>query len=304
MLAKLDSSYTSASMVEKELETFCPSSEDTEGAVQDRTDEVVDGDTNLEPHVLLLQKFLGEQLSQQFLDPSCEVTVNVVQPLLLEKTGQSAKDYWRLLREHSEAKLQEITTLQETLKSSLFAKIPSSKLVDQIRTFRRTLGIMYRTSKINQDKAILIMRNNPLPDFNEQQNNESPMQYLCKEVIQAEKHFLLHSLKYTCSKEDDALTEQGTEAKRKSYRFVTEDTYKKLKGEFSKHFGERKSQVLNDTYNSTRCIQPPRINNNAQKTVCSIITEPGATDHTCEALTFRALLDYRPAITVPGKRNS
>ncbi|XP_075711209.1 testis-specific gene 13 protein isoform X2 [Rhinoderma darwinii] len=300
-LAKMDLSYSFNSNVEKEQETLYPPTEDAEGTVQDRRGEVVEEEADLEPHVLQLQKFLGQQLALQFLDPSYEVPVNPVHPLLLEFTGQSAKDYWRLLRENSEAQLQEITTAQGTLKNSLFTKMPSSKCVDQIRDFKRTLRKMYRASKINQDKAVLIMANNTLLDLNEWRKNESPMQFLCKEVIPTKKHFLVPSVKCTGSGEDGVLNEQGPEAEKKSYRFVTEDTYKKLKGEFSKRFRERECQVLKGTYNSSGSIQVHCINANEHRSDCSSITDPAVTDHTWESLTYTALIDSRPSITVQGK---
>ncbi|XP_073506845.1 testis-specific gene 13 protein isoform X2 [Phyllobates terribilis] len=290
-MANRDSSYTLDSMLEKEQETLCSTTEDEDGTVQSGKDEVVEEWPVLEPHVLHLQKFLGEQLAQQFLDSSYEVTVKSGQPLLVRKPGQSAKDYWRLLREHSEAQLQKMTISQSTLKCSLFAKIPTSKFLDQIQDFRRTLEIMYRASKINQNKAVLIMSNNPLTDFIEWQENESPMQYFCKEVIQNQ-----------CSDKKDinAFRVQLTEAGKKSYRFVTEDTCKKLKGEFSNRCRIRKSQVLEGTDYPSRCIQLP---SKDESEAGSSITEPTTTAHSWESLTYTALMDSRPSITVPGRGN-
>ncbi|KAG8576812.1 hypothetical protein GDO81_009983 [Engystomops pustulosus] len=245
----MDSSSCFNSTVEKEHETLCPPTEDTEGTIQDSRKEVVEEGNNLEPHILLLQKFLGEQAAKQFLDPFHEVTVHNVYPLFIEYTGHSAKDYWRLLRERSDAQLQEIIISQETLKSPLFAKIPSSKFVDHIEYFRRILRIMYRASKINQDKTEVIMSNNPLPTFNEQ--TVSPMQYL--QFAQNKRHSLLPTLKSTVSNEDGAHDKKEMEVRKKSYRFVTKDTYK-FKGEFSKRFTEKNSQVLQDTYNLPKCF--------------------------------------------------
>ncbi|XP_077120571.1 testis-specific gene 13 protein [Ranitomeya variabilis] len=280
-------------MLEKEQETLCSTSEDEEGAVQSGRDEVMEDGPVLAPHVLFLQKFLGEQLAQQYLDPSYEVPVNSVQPLPVRKPGQSAKDYWRLLREDSEVELQKISISQGTIKCSLLAKIPSSKFLDQIQDFRRTLEIMYTASKINQDKALLIMSNNPLTVFNEWQENESPMQYFCKEVIQNQ-----------CSNNKDinSFREELTEAGKKSYRlgFVTEETCKKIKGEFSKRCRERKNQVLEGSDYPTRCIRLPSKDESAAG---SSITELAATARSWESLTYTALMDSSPFITVSGGGN-
>ncbi|XP_069813910.1 testis-specific gene 13 protein [Dendropsophus ebraccatus] len=184
--------------------------------------------------------------------------------------------------------------------SSFFARMPSSKVVDQICEFRRTMKIMYRASKINQDKAVVIMSNNPLSDFNEWQKNDSPMQYLGKEFIQPKKHLLSHSSECTNIKEEGALNEQGTKAQKKRYRFVTEDTCKKIKGEFSKRFREPKSHVLKGNYNATREIQVLSKNANEHKSSCCSINKNAATACTWESLTYTALMDSRPSITVPG----
>ncbi|XP_056425823.1 testis-specific gene 13 protein-like [Hyla sarda] len=307
-LEKMDFSSNFDNMVEKEQETLGTPTKDAEGTVLSRRDEVFEEGTDLEPHVLLLQKVLGEELAQYFLDPSSAVPVNAVHPLLLEKSGQSAKVYWRVLRESSDAQLQEITTLQETPKSSFFAKIPSSKVVDQIQEFRKMLEIMYRASKINQDKAALIMSNNPLPDYDQWQKNESPMEYLYTEVIQTKghansktkNHSDLPSSDHTNSKEDRELNEQVTKAGKKNYRYITQDTFKKYKGEFSQRFRELKHQGLKGTNNITRCIQVPSKNGNVHESARSSATKHAATARTWESLTYTALMDSKPFLTVPG----
>ncbi|KAM4036501.1 testis-specific gene 13 protein isoform 2-T2 [Anomaloglossus baeobatrachus] len=182
-----------------------------------------------------------------------------------------------------------MTISQGTLKCSLFAKIPSSKFLHRIQDFKRTLEIMYRASKINQDKAVLIISNNSATDFTKWQKSETPMQYFCKELIQNQ-----------CgNKEINTFSEQAAKPEKKQYRlgFVTEDTCKKFKGEFSKHFRERKSQVLEGTIFPIIGYQLPSKNESA----FGRITEHAATTHFWETLTYTALMDSMPSLTVSGR---
>ncbi|XP_075061361.1 testis-specific gene 13 protein [Mixophyes fleayi] len=251
---------------------------------------------------------LGQQLTKYFLDPSNKFPISPVHHLLLERVGQSAKDYWRLLREHSETRLmKDITKVPETLMSSNFTQLPSSKFLDQIQNDRKTLGLMHRASEMNQDKSILIMANNPLSDLNGWEKKDSPMQYLSKEDFQTMnptdpgKPVYFPPLKSTnnLTRDESVGNLRTLTAGKKSYRFLTQEACNKFKGEFSKRCsGRRESkQTLNlkYTYSPTTCIHLPSINAGKNEPPCRSMTGQET------PLTYRALMDYRPCIPEPGK---
>ncbi|PIO25777.1 hypothetical protein AB205_0056400 [Aquarana catesbeiana] len=58
--------------------------QDMEDTIPMMQNEATEKKTELEPHNLLLHKFLGKQFAERFLDPSNEVPVSRVQPLHLD----------------------------------------------------------------------------------------------------------------------------------------------------------------------------------------------------------------------------
>ncbi|XP_072254859.1 testis-specific gene 13 protein [Pyxicephalus adspersus] len=283
--------------------------EDTGQIIQN---EVMEKKTDLEPHILLLQEFLGQQIAERFLDPSYEILVSSVQPLHLETECCGAKEYWRLLREHSEAQLmQDIADVPGAfpVKSLCLSHLLQSKLLDQIKEYRRKLWLMSRSSEINQEKAILFLTNNPLPDVNEQQNIQFPVNYrskdtyLTKKINQIEKSFHLPPLKTTnaiCAK-NKHISNVKTTATGNNYRFLTEETFHGFKDRFSKRCSETPLQIssLKDPYKHTTFNQPSRMHEKNESS-CSTTKSSGGR-HAWEPLTYTALLDSKPSLTVPGK---
>ncbi|XP_040199233.1 testis-specific gene 13 protein-like isoform X2 [Rana temporaria] len=273
--------------------------------------EGTENNTELEPHILLLHKFLGKQFAERFLDPSYEVPVSRVQPLHLDTEGCGAKDYWRLLREHSEARLmQDIATdIPGAFTNPGVSHLPPSKLLDEIRDYKRTLWLMSRVSEINQEKAILFMTKYPLPDVNEWQNTNSPPKYLSKDTFltkkinQLEKSFHLPPLKTTNSIQTKN-KHTSTVPKMvvgNNYRFLTEETLHGFKGGFSQKFTDIgfQRQMPKGPYQQQTLNQQSITHANENEPSCS--TTNGSRSPAWEPLTYTALTDSKSSITVPGR---
>ncbi|XP_063786057.1 uncharacterized protein LOC134934579 [Pseudophryne corroboree] len=290
-------------------ETLGQAVKEVESTVQVVRNQGVGEAPDLEPHILLLQKYLGQQVAEHFLNPSYDLPISPVHPMLHEKVGLSAKDYWRLLRQHSEARLMKhITNVPRAMMSSSFTQLVPSKCIARIQDFRKTLALMCRASELNQDKAILIMTNSQLPDQDAWQEKGSPMQYLSEGVLQTKESIICIPFKLREPGNPfqlPPLKSTTVAAAKKNYRFLTEETCNKFKGEFSKRCSERreKNHRLDWKYtiNPTTCIHLPSVT--ADKNETSSRSMPGHTGRnlTLEPLTYRALMDYRPSRTEPGK---
>ncbi|XP_073475510.1 testis-specific gene 13 protein isoform X2 [Aquarana catesbeiana] len=293
--------------------------QDMEDTIPMMQNEATEKKTELEPHILLLHKFLGKQFAERFLDPSNEVPVSRVQPLHLDTEGCGAKDYWKLLREHSEARLmQDIATdISGAFMNPGVSHLPPSKLLDEIRDHKRTLWLMSRVSEINQEKAILFMTKYPLPDVNEWQNTSSLPKYLnkdtflTKKINQLEKSFHLPPLKttnsfWTKNKHISTVPKMVVGNNYRIYfpsRLLTEDTFHGFKGGFSKRCNDigfqRQMPGLKSPYQHQTLNHQSIIHANESEPSCSTTNGSGSPEW--EPLTYTALTDSKPSITVLGR---
>ncbi|KAM5172061.1 testis-specific gene 13 protein [Mantella aurantiaca] len=267
--------------------------------------DVTEKRAELEPHIILLQEFLGQQYAERFLDPSYEIPVSPVQPLHLESEGCGAKDYWRLLREHSEARLmRDVVDVPGAfmVKSSC---LPPSKLQDRIKDYRRKLWLMSRASEINQEKAMLFMTNNPLPHVDEWQNLNKD-RCLAKKLNRLEKTFHLPPLKATNStwtKDKHIINVQAIVAGN-NYRFLTEEMFHGSNDGFSKRYSDksvrRQRPSLKGSGKHLTLIQQFTTHADENELPCGAKNDVGGSP-AWEPLTYAALIDSKPSLAVPGR---
>ncbi|XP_067861486.1 uncharacterized protein [Heptranchias perlo] len=117
-------------------------------------------------------------------------------------------ELWSLLRENSEAKLALMDTqMSKTFKSVFsiytrdlrrkqnlhphlnclsddweqdFQNLHRTQFQKCVNHMRNSLGLMNRASETNQDRASVIIANNPIPDLNDQDGKDTPMRFLSK----------------------------------------------------------------------------------------------------------------------------
>ncbi|XP_029472338.1 testis-specific gene 13 protein [Rhinatrema bivittatum] len=274
-----------------------------------------EGDEELPRYVRELYKFLGQGLAEYFLHPTWQESSRPSsrRELFLQATeNPRSEDLWRLLREKSQAKLpHQVTKLSAEHQESGFLRRPRSRFEERLGLYRKTIGLLYRAAEINQDKASLMMTNNPLPDVNSWQWKDTPMTYLCKDAFERKptdaKHLQLPPLKFHknqlmgTAKKVSTLTSGTVKAGKRSYRFVSEDTFRSA-GQFSKRCAERRelNQRPKDFFYMTKAAPVPTKTESAHtKQVRS--AKPVEGKAPWEPLTYSATLESRPSVTAPGE---
>ncbi|XP_068132102.1 testis-specific gene 13 protein-like isoform X2 [Hyperolius riggenbachi] len=266
----------------------------------------------MEPHILLLHKFFGQQFTERLLDSSYEIPDRPVHPLLLGREGYGADDYWRLLRDHSEAQMtQHITDIPGKLMSSNFSQFPPSKRLDRIRGHKKSLGLMARAAEINEERAMLMLANNPLTYFTEWKNKHPPIRYpskdtlFTKKVNDLQKTFHLPSLNAknaNTSNEgiSDKLTLPGVNM---NYRLSTEEISHGLKPDVSKCHHNKKDPRY--TIRSKRNSKSKEYTQMANLHISEDASPYSPmSDHRSlawEPLTFTALMDSSHSLSVSGR---
>ncbi|KAM4678092.1 testis-specific gene 13 protein [Discoglossus pictus] len=204
--------------------------------------------------------------------------------------------------------MQEVNKLPERLRSSGFSQLPPSHLQESIWRFRRTLGLMCRASESNQEKAMLIMTNNPLPDLNIWQQKDSSLGYLCKapsqrkKVSDQEKPFHLPPLKMSQTQPSGTKNSRSIQTPstgKKNYRFGNDEFFKS-NGEYTKRCNTRKEQIQWALPKSTY-QHMLRMTSDDKQAARGSTQAPAGRRLSWAPLTLAALMDSSRAVTVPGE---
>nr|XP_033813934.1 testis-specific gene 13 protein-like isoform X3 [Geotrypetes seraphini] len=262
-------------------------------------------------YVRELYKLLGPDLAEYFLHPtSKELSTASSGKELFQRTtvNSSAKDLWNLLREKSENKFSQLEKkLATTYKDSGFVWLSKSRFEERVSLYKKTIGLMYRAAEINQNKASLIMANNPLPDLNSWQWKDTPTRYLCADTFErpadSNKHLHLPPLKChknqltgTARNTSNVIT-TSTKAGKRSYRFASEDSFKSV-GQFSKRCVERKEQSLRPKQSYTGKAAPNSASKENADKKQGCFVESVESKVQWEPLSLPASTD--PKVSVPG----
>ncbi|XP_030072938.1 testis-specific gene 13 protein isoform X2 [Microcaecilia unicolor] len=261
-------------------------------------------------YVRELYKFLGPDLAEYFLHPTSKDLITSSPKKKLFQTPTGAGDLWKLLRKNSQRKLsREDSKLSTTSKGSGFVRLPKSRFEESVNLYNKTIGLMYRAAEVNQNKASLIMTNNPLPDLNSWQWKDTPMRYLCKEAFErssdSNKHLHLPPLKFHknqltgIARKASNVNTGSTKAGKRTYRFASEDSFKGT-GQFSKRCAERKEQNLRPKqFYATKAVPKPVGTGNAD-------VKQGCSDDSLESKASWERLSYstnsgsKHSVSVPG----
>lgn len=138
-------------------------------------------------HWSLSIRFLGKDHAEYFLHPVIkehEMSPRAKRVLKRIKVSASAEELWKILREISENKLENLyDKLPGAVKEPSLEILPCKQFHKQMNHFKDRLALMYRASQMNEDKTSLIITNNPLPDLNGWEAKGSPMCYVPEELL-------------------------------------------------------------------------------------------------------------------------
>nr|XP_014346329.1 PREDICTED: testis-specific gene 13 protein [Latimeria chalumnae] len=194
------------------------------------------------------------------------------------------------------------------------SKLPSLQLQKSISNYRKNLGLMYRASETNQDKASLIIANNPLPDLNDLEGKDSPMRYLSLNPLDKKQapSALPPPMSYKrhlprTTKDSSNVIHWGDHTGKKwRCRFLTEDSLK-CDGQFSKQFAKKRKEM---TLPQPNVVSSYALNLKKKYTQNELESryskDSDENSHgrrtTWEPLTLDALMETKAVVTAPGER--
>ncbi|XP_064632381.1 uncharacterized protein LOC135490801 isoform X2 [Lineus longissimus] len=140
---------------------------------------------NLPWHHIQLYKLYGKK-ANDYLYPKMEhKTVTTINPKLRRQGGKSKKGragadvLWDTLREDSKLRLlKEDTNISQDLKVPDIAVLMDQSVIRRTQDTRHKVELMFRSSVNNEDRAKILSHNNPMPDFNNMEGDESIDRYL------------------------------------------------------------------------------------------------------------------------------
>ncbi|XP_043944595.1 testis-specific gene 13 protein [Protopterus annectens] len=235
------------------------------------------------------------------------------------KVTANAEELWRILREISEQKLENLYNKMPGAVNVPDSEIlPCHQFQKQLHHFQNSLALMYRASQTNENKTALIIANNPLPDLYDWEVKSSPMRYVPEE-LQGKKpntlkgmdnsYILPHLDPYKTQlpgiiKNFYKLNKAKNGIRHLKFRFATEDSLENdcLFPELCTDNKEKQQLSV---------IRVPKISPQQGKLTTQYGSNHGSSVEVnivrkgaiCEPLTLSALMETKSTLTAPGEGN-